>query len=112
MSSIMQTHLQMEMHTHIHTVMVRKLIHIEQAGGSVYRYLWKHDLKSLNNVFGQMLCDAPALLTPHYPHSPVPLVSASLREKVETANVSLSFSEEWLTFKKTARGKQKRRPTF
>lgn len=109
MSSIMQTHLQMEMHTHIHTVMVRKLIHIEQAGGSVYRYLWKHDLKSLNNVFGQMLCDA---LTRHYPSSPAPLVSASLREKVETANVSLSFSEEWLTFKKTARGKQKRRPTF
>ena len=94
----------MEMHTH--TVMVRKLIHIEQASG--YRHIWKHDLNFLNNVLGQMLCDA---LTRHYPSSPVPLVSASLREKVEMANASHSFSQEWLTFRKTERGKQGQ-PTF
>lgn len=61
------------------------------------RYLRKRDLKSLNYVSGQMLC----LLTPHYTHSPLSHFSER-----GTENASRSFSQEWLTFRKTERKKQ------
>ena len=61
------------------------------------RYLWKHELKSLNYVSGQMLC----LLTPHYTHSPL----SHFYER-GSENASRSFSQEWLTFRKTEKRKQ------
>lgn len=75
------------------------------------KYLWKHGLKSLNYVSGQMLC----LLTPHYTHSPLSHFCGR-----GTVNASRSFSQEWLTFRKTVRKNRwwgeawgrKRRPTF
>lgn len=75
-------------------------VHTQFWSGSSYilsRYLWKHDLKPLNYESGQMLC----LLTPHYTHSPL----SHFFER-GTENASRSFSQEWLTFRKTERKKQ------
>lgn len=76
-------------------------MYVDTQCGSLYVLcgcLWKHDLKSLNYASGQIV------FAHNSSHTHTPLHPTSLSEKNE--NTSHSFSQKWLTFRKTERRKQ------